>query len=697
MTCSTGLPKVYFYSCLVLALLLTGCTGSTVFPPPTATPYPTSVPTHLPTSTPTPSPSSTPAPTPTRIPTSTPIPLPIGRLERITAQNAERLAELGRMGRPVSRGARANGGVLVVASVQGFYVFDLDPLEERLFVETTSELRSIALSPDGQQVITGDYDGNTIIWNTHDGQELGRLIEPGVQPKYVGRLSIDTKGKLLAVNSSEGVAVWDIEERKLIRQVTTWAVYALAFSPDSTILATANSSGSIDLWNLETGERIGTLAHSGMGGYPRGLAFNDNGKLLAESLMNSRKVIVYDLDNRAAVQVLEFESSPETIEFSPDGKILIVSAEAIYVWNTDLWDTPVRLQLSDDPYLGYPSAPTATFLEDARRVVSVSDQHIIVWDIVTGQPIQVSEYGAFPFGTLAFVSDRQLIVATGSGATEIDVAQQSIVQMIDYANDSRALASAAPVVALARGGVVSIFDVTTWQRISAFQCNLGEGLSFSPDGKTIAAFTAGNNATRGNVIPGYLKLRNTTTGKVILDSKEMIGVQVYDVAFSPSDDLLAVAEGWGYAASLWNHTGQIKTWGYPVFKYAVTGVKFSPDGNRLAIYDDGGNLYSYDVGWERTRIVLEGLGPVSWSGDSCSGSAITSLAFSSDSALLAVVAVDECKTSIKIMDWNTGRIIQTISPQDLPFGGTIVFSPDDKILVFLDRDGIVTFWGVLAD
>jgi dipeptidyl aminopeptidase/acylaminoacyl peptidase len=55
----------------------------------------------------------------------------------------------------------------------------------------------------------------------------------------------------------------------------------VAFSPGGTLLATADADGTIQLWNLATGQLVGAALYVGIGFPVNGVAFSPDGKQLA--------------------------------------------------------------------------------------------------------------------------------------------------------------------------------------------------------------------------------------------------------------------------------------------------------------------------------------------------------------------------------------------------------------------------------
>jgi WD40 repeat protein len=63
-----------------------------------------------------------------------------------------------------------------------------------------SPVRSIAFSPDGPALVTGDSSGKVSIWNTADGQQFASMAEAGA----VNSLAFPPHGHVLAIALQNG-------------------------------------------------------------------------------------------------------------------------------------------------------------------------------------------------------------------------------------------------------------------------------------------------------------------------------------------------------------------------------------------------------------------------------------------------------------------------------------------------------------
>ncbi|MBV9470658.1 MAG: WD40 repeat domain-containing protein, partial [Abitibacteriaceae bacterium] len=164
------------------------------------------------------------------------------------------------------------------------------------YLAGTIMMRAIAYSPDGDTLATGSWDQTIRLWDTHTG-DLKKVLQG--HTGEVHYLAFSPDGKLLASGSADHtIKLWDTQTWKLARPLNDGKqdnFAALAFSPDSKLLACADSvSHKIQFWDVATNKKLSeapTMNHQ-----PTiSLAFSPDGKTLAEGTSNGF-VFIRDVD-----------------------------------------------------------------------------------------------------------------------------------------------------------------------------------------------------------------------------------------------------------------------------------------------------------------------------------------------------------------------------------------------------------------
>ena len=188
---------------------------------------------------------------------------------------------------------------------------------------------AVVFSPDGQTLVSGDWDNDIKFWDVSTGA-LKRTITAG---HMVFALAMSPDGRLLAAGGNNNdhrennLDLFDLpmgKPRGLLKGHTDTA-FSLAFSADSSVLASGSVDGTVKLWNPQDGTVKQTLKGDNSGSAAPQVAFSPRGALLA----------VAGLDSNLPLRLLDLVSGSTrsfdadftySLAFSPDGKTLAVGS-----------------------------------------------------------------------------------------------------------------------------------------------------------------------------------------------------------------------------------------------------------------------------------------------------------------------------------------------------------------------------------
>jgi len=212
--------------------------------------------------------------------------------------------------------------------------------------------RSVALSADGQVLVTSGDDNAIRVWAAQTGVPL-QTVAGHTAP--VSALRFLGSGALLSSSADQTAQLWDLKpqwklaatlgskpENSLDLSASPHAdrVLCLAFSPDGTRLASGGGdpsrSGELILWNVagRSVERVFADAHSDT---VYAVEFSRDGKLLVSGAAD-KFVKVFQVDDGKFVRSFEGHTNHVLgVSFKSDGSNLVSAGadNAIKVWNYD--------------------------------------------------------------------------------------------------------------------------------------------------------------------------------------------------------------------------------------------------------------------------------------------------------------------------------------------------------------------------
>ncbi len=254
-----------------------------------------------------------------------------------------------------------------------------------------STVRGVAFSPDGRQLATGSYDGTAKIWNTAPGQELLTLTNPD----QILDVTYSPDGTLLASVGEEKVRVRDVASGETVlvlpEENPADALFrSVTFSPDGALLAAGDTTGTVSMWNIDTGEELLTL--NGHTNWVFDLAFSPDGTRLATSSLDGTAKVwdissALDAGAESAQELLALTGHTDQVwgvTYSPDGTRL---ATASWDDTVKIWDAATGEELLSLPS-GERDVFTVAFSPDgARLAMGNQDGTTIMWDANTGEKL----------------------------------------------------------------------------------------------------------------------------------------------------------------------------------------------------------------------------------------------------------------------------------------------------------------------
>ena len=241
-------------------------------------------------------------------------------------------------------------------------------------------IRAVAISPNGQLLVSGSNDQTIKIWQLSTGTLKNTLIG---HHSWISAVAISPDSQTVVSGSGDNtIKVWQLNTGKLLRTLTghSASVYAVAISPDGQTLVSGGSDNTIKIWQLNTGKLLRTLTKHSYG-------------------VNS-------------------------ITISPDGQTLVSGNGSVWPYGEDhtikIWG--LKTGLAKRTIAGHESNVTAvTISSDGRTLASGStDNTIKIWQLSTGQLVHtLTDYPNCVY-SVAISPNGQTLVS-GSGDNTIKV------------------------------------------------------------------------------------------------------------------------------------------------------------------------------------------------------------------------------------------------------------------------------------
>ncbi|WOD41899.1 hypothetical protein [Nodosilinea sp. E11] len=273
------------------------------------------------------------------------------------------------------------------------------------YVAGHREVTSVAISADGQTLVSGSEDGTVRLWD-HEGNPIGEPIQGHTAAVTSVAASVD--GQTIASSSEDRtVRLWDHEGNPIGRPM--WGhvdvVTSVAISADGQTLVSGSEDGTVRLWDHE-GNPIGEPIR-GHTDAVTSVAMSADGQTLVSGSWDGT-ILWWDRGGNPIGRSLRGHTEGVTaVALSVDGQTMISGG-----WNgtVRLWDRQGNLM--GKPLQGHTGTVTSVAISaDGQTMISSSeDETLRLWNH-QGNPIGEPLENMFGFESVAMSANGQTLVS----------------------------------------------------------------------------------------------------------------------------------------------------------------------------------------------------------------------------------------------------------------------------------------------
>jgi WD40 repeat protein/serine/threonine protein kinase len=393
----------------------------------------------------------------------------------------------------------------------------------------TENMLALAHAPQRDWMAGGGRKNEVYLWETADnGLQLIHELKEG-HFERIQSVAFSPGDPTLASADNRGhIQLWDLESfaRKGTILGHPSRVWSVAWSPDGRRLASAGADGTVRVWNPQA-RQDGAFAYPPLPRVSRYITFSPDGRYL---LASCKKNGVHWFDTRSQISTRQDRSYPgdeRRLCVSPDGRFVAARGKDGTTILRAAGESTDRLAIPGGRHHFGPLC----FSPDGKRLATTSDLGTaVIVDCNSGQVVH--RFAGSPVDDLAFSPDGRRFARAGERLLIYDTQGMNVVLDLDHAGSVCYSADSRILLTRLRSEVRA-YEARTGRLLHKVVLDeIDAALALHPDGKTLAVCLGQ---------PARIMLWDVRTGQELL-SIDPPGPVVSNLLFSPTGDRL-VATG----------------------------------------------------------------------------------------------------------------------------------------------------------